>query len=175
MVNENRNKPRKRNPRKSLRYFYLDGDLHKVLRIIRAQDLIETWNFKEEKRKTYIWSDVRRRMGRAFSMIEVAGMIGRTRARIERDILLGNIKPPQRAKHPGTKKAPRYKFSEQDVYDLHDYLLTIHMGRPRLDGRITHKTMPSKAELRAMMKHDVKIYVKKDDGSFTPVWKEIEW
>jgi hypothetical protein len=53
--------------------------------------------------------------------------------------------------------------------------LTVHIGRPRKDGRVTPGRMPSKAELRALMRHDTMTYVKNADGEFTPVWKEVDW
>jgi hypothetical protein len=178
MAMEDGKTPRQRRNRKStkLRYFFLNDDLHKVLSVIRAQDLVICWNFPQGKRVGYVWSDVRKRHGRAFRMQEVSKMIGRHRTNIERDILAGNIKKPQRIYTLDGKKRPLYYFfSEDNVFDLHDYLLTVHIGRPRADGKITPKQMPSTAELRAMMRHDIITYVKTDGGEFIPVWKEQDW
>lgn len=179
MAMEDGTKPRQRRNRKSprLKYFYLNGELHKVLSIVRAQDLIVCWSFPQGRRVGYVWSDVRRRHGKAFKMTEVVKMIGRTRVHIERDILAGKIKAPQRSYTlNGAKRPLYYFFSEEDVYGLHDYLLTVHIGRPRRDGKVTPRhTLPSKAELKAMMKHDIVTYVKTDSGEFVPVWKEQDW
>lgn len=109
-------------------------------------------------------------------MQQVGKMIGRTRVQIENYILRGDIRRPQRIYTLDVEKKPgKYFFSEADVLGLHDYLLTVHIGRPRKDGRITPGKMPSKAELRAMMKHDLVTYVKTDEGEFRPIWKEIDW
>lgn len=179
MALENGTKPRQRRNRKSsrLRYFYLNGDLHKVLSVTRAEDLVVCWNFPQGKRVGYVWSDVKRRHDRAFKMQEVSSMIGRHRTNIERDILAGNIKAPQRSYTLDGKRRPLYYFfTEENVFDLHDYLLTVHVGRPRSDGKITpRRDLPSKAELRAMMKHDIVTYIKTDSGEFVPVWKEQDW
>lgn len=162
--------------KRRLRYFYLNGDLHRVLSINRAQDLVVTWNFKEEKRRAYVWSDARRRMEKAFPISQVSKMINRHRVIIENYILDGKIRPPQRIYTlDGTKRPGKYMFSEKDVLELHDYLLTVHIGRPRKDGKITPGRMPSRAELKAMMQHDTTVYVKSADGTFTPVWKEMDW
>jgi len=159
-----------------LKYFYLDGELHKVLKIIRAENLAICWNYPQHKRVGYVWSDARKRLGKAFTMMQVSEMIGRHRVNIERDILAGNIRKPQRAYAiSGSRRPPPYIFSEENVMELHDYLLSVHIGRPRADGKITPRNMPSKAELRAMMRHDVVMYVKSDNGTFTPVWKEQDW
>lgn len=179
MAMENGEKPRKRRSRKSnkLRYFYLNDELHKVLSVTRAEDLVVCWNFTQGKRVGYSWSDVKKSHGRAFKMREVAQMIGRGREYTERDILAGRIKAPQRSYTLDGKRRPLYYFfSEKDVMDLHSYLLTVHYGRPRKDGKVTpRKTLPSKAELRAMMKHNIVTYVKTEDGEFVPVWKEQNW
>jgi len=164
---------RKRN---RLRYFYLNGDLHKVLSINRAQDLVVSWHYKEGKRKAYVWSDARKRLGKAFPISQVSKMIQRHHVIIEKYILEGKIRPPERIYTLDEKRTPgKYMFSEKDVYELHDYLLTVHIGRPRKDGKITPGRMPSRAELRAMMTHDTTVYVKQEDGTFTPVWKEMDW
>jgi hypothetical protein len=165
---------RKRNRR--LRYFYLNGDLHRVLSINRAQDLVVTWHFKDGKRRAYVWSDARRRLEKAFTMRQVGQMINRHRVNIEKYILEGKIRAPERIYTLDGKKTPgKYMFSEKDVFELHDYLLTVHIGRPRKDGKITPGRMPSRAELRAMMQHDTTVYIRSADGTYTPVWKEINW
>lgn len=168
---------KRRSPNKRVvRYFYLNSDLHRVLRIVRAQDFVEAWCFREEKRKGYVWSDVRKRMENAFTLQQVSSMIGRHRVQIEKYILAGEIRSPQRIYSLDEDRKPgKYFFSEADVLDLHDYLLTVHRGRPRKDGLITPGRMPSKAELRAMMRHDTVHYVKSSSGEFTPIWKEVDW
>jgi hypothetical protein len=176
MVTQSRTSARKRSNAKRLRYFYLNGDLHKVLRVTRPQDFVEAWNYREGKTMGYVWSDVKKRSTRALTMTEVGKLIGRHRVQIQNYILDGNIARPQRqytldeARKPG-----KYMFSEDDVMKLHEYLLTVHQGRPRKDGRITPTPLPTKAELRALMKHDFMTYVKVGEDEFIPAWKEPEW
>ncbi len=115
-------------------------------------------------------------MERAFTLQQVCSMIERHRVQVELYILNGKIRTPQRIYSlDDVKKPGKYFFSESDVLDLHDYLLTVHIGRPRKDGKITPRPMPTRAELRAVMKHDMITYVKTDDDKFSPIWKEIEW
>ncbi len=176
MATDSRTKPGKRSSSKPIRYFYLNSDLHRVLRVTRPADLVEAWNFREGKRVTYVWSDVRKRMERAFTLQEVCKLIGRHRVQIENYILDGKIRAPQRIYSLDENRTPgKYYFSESDVLGVHDFLLTVHIGRPRRDGKVTPGKMPTKAELRALMKHDVMTYIKTDDNEFRPVWKEVEW
>ena len=178
MAMEDGTKPRQRRKRKParLRYFYLNGDLHKVLSVTRAQDLAICWNFPEGKRCGYVWSDIRKRHGKAFPLRKVAEMLGRRYDTVKRDIMYGRIRRPQRIyTMDGNRNPGAHYMSENDVYEYHDYLLTIHHGRPRNDGKITPYDMPSKMELRAMMRHDIVQYVKTENGEFVPVWKEQDW
>lgn len=176
MVAKGRGSARKRGNSQRIKYFYLNSDLHKVLRVVRPQDFVEAWNYREGKIAGYVWSDVRKKMQRAFTLQDVSKMIGRHRVQLEKYILNGDIRRPQRIYTlDGDKKPGKYFLSESDVLDLHDYLLTVHVGRPRKDGRITPGRMPSKAELRAMMKHDVVTGVLRSDGEFVPTWKEVDW
>lgn len=177
MAPKERNGSQPRGKRKQpLRYFYLDSNLHKVLSINRAQDLMVAWNYPEGKRVAYVYSDARRRMGKAYTMQQVAAMVNRHRVQIAMYIIDGKIRPPQRIYSlDGNKKPGKWFFSEKDVYDLHDYLLTVHIGRPRKDGQIRPGRTCSRAELRAMLQHETVLYVKNSDGEIVPVWKEIEW
>lgn len=175
MATKGRRGSRSRN-RSDLRYFYLNSNLYKILRVNRPQDFVEVWNFTEHRVEGLIWSDVRKRAERAFTLQEVCSMIGRTRVTVELAIVEGKIKAPQRIYTLDLDRKPgKYLFSEKDVLDVHDYFLTVHVGRPRADGKITPGKMPTKQELRAMMRHDTVLYVKNDDGEFVPVWKEVEW
>lgn len=176
MATDERTSARKRRNSQRIRYFYLNSDLHRVLRVIRAEDFVEAWNYREGKTYTYVWSDVRKRMENAFTLVQAGEMINRHRVQIENYILQGKIRTPQRAYSLDGKKVPgKYLMSESDVLELHSYLLTVHRGRPRKDGRITPSRMPSKAELKALMRHDTMMYVKTASGDFTQVWKEVDW
>jgi hypothetical protein len=161
--------------KQKVKYFYLDQELHRVLRVSRPEDLVVSWNFPQHKRKAYVWSDTRRKMEKAFSLRQVCDMLGRSRVAIELYIRQGKIRTPQRIYTlDGKAKPGKYFFSEKDVLELHDYILSVHIGRPRRDGRVTPAKAPSKAELRAMMKHDTVMYIKSGE-EFVPVWKEIDW
>jgi hypothetical protein len=167
---------KRRRPHQRVRYFYLNGHLHKVLRIIRAEDFVEAWDYTDGKAVGFIWSDVRKRMEKAMPMNEVSTIIGRHRVQIQNYILDGMIQTPQRLYTLDSRRKPgKYMFSETDVLKLHDYLLTVHVGRPRKDGRITPGLLPSKAELRAAMRHNIITYVKTGDNEFAPAWKEPDW
>jgi hypothetical protein len=104
-------------------------------------------------------------MQNAYTMSQVSIMIGRHKVTIEDYILEGKIRAPQKVYPIGnleSKAWSQYMFSEDDVIELHEYLLSA--------GREIEK-LPTKNELKALMKHNVILYTKTTSGEFVPVWK----
>jgi hypothetical protein len=161
---------------KTLRYFFLNGDLHKTLIVNRPEDLLIAWNYPKGERVAYILSDSRSRMQRAYSFKDVAKIFGRYPDSIKRYVNSGSIRPPQRTYTIGQpEKKGRYFFSEDDIRGLHDYIITVSLGRPRFDGMKNPTNAPSRKELEAILRNDTILYVKGDNGDFLPVWKQPEW
>lgn len=160
----------------SLRYFFLNGEAHKVLRISRAEDIITAWNYPAGKRSTYIWSITKGSIQKAFTIKEVSKIFNRDRLIIHNYIREGKVKRPYQAYTLDDNKTPsKFLFSEDDLRDIHSYLLTVHRGRPRNDGQITQSNVMSRAELEALMKEDRVLYAKDASGEFVPVWKQPDW
>lgn len=162
---------------KRIRYFFLNGNLHKTIHINRSSDLIVAWNYPEKRRTSYSWSDTQKNMERAYAITDVANMLNRHRMTIDKYIRQGLIKTPQRMYKIDGKfdSAGKYMFSEKDILDLHEYCSTISKGRPRKDGLINTSGLPSRSEVKSMLKQSAVLYVKSDDGNFIPVWKENIW
>jgi hypothetical protein len=53
---------------------------------------------------------------------------------------------------------------ESDIMDLHEFIADVGYS----------KNLPSKAELRGILKHNLILYTKSSDGKFVPVWKAEE-
>ena len=168
---------RKRNRvRKKPRYLYVNGDLHKVLRVNRSEDLLYAWNYPKGKRVAYVWSETQKTMQRAFSVTEVAALFGRNPFVIKQYILDGEIKQVQKTYTLDERRNPgKYFFSEDDIRMLWEFLSGRNLGRPRKDGELVQYPLPSKAELEAMLKHETILYMKDASGDFMPVWKQPEW
>lgn len=176
MVDSARANARKRNRKRSLNYFFHEGRLHKVLYISRPRDFMHAWSYEERKKVAFVYSHILRTRGRAFTLVEVCAMVNRSREALERYMIGGHIRRPAMSYTlDGTYRPSKYFFSEKDVLDLHDYLVTLHYGRPRKDGQITPYPTPTKTELRAMMKHDVVYYVENSKGEKVKAFKEPIW
>ena len=166
---------RKRTP-KTLKHFYLNDDLHRTLKVNRSEDILIAWNYPQGKRVAYVLSDSRLHMQRAYSVKEVGEIFDRDYLSILRYINNKNINPPQKTyviEDP--TRLGRYYFSKDDIYSLHDYLLTVNRGRPRFDGVMNKTDAPSRRELDAILNNDTVLYVKGADGQFIPMWKQPEW
>jgi hypothetical protein len=168
-------KNRKRSERRIL-YFYLNDALHRALQTNRTDDTIVAWNFLENKRVAYNYSDVQKNKQHAYSISEVGKLINRHVDTIKRHLRSGDIPKPQQAYALDNKeKLGRYFFSENNIRQIREFFKTVHIGRPRKDGNVTASNIPSKAELEALLKNETVLYAKNNDGTFVPVWKQPEW
>jgi hypothetical protein len=154
---------KRQSTRKKLLYFFLNGKIHKVVRTSKARDELVAWCYPDKKRVMYTYSQVKKNMGNAYTIKQVCEILNRHRVTVEEYILQGKIREPQRVYPISNPESTWYKFmfSESDIYDLHQFIL---------DAGYT-KDFPSKAELTALLKHNLILYTKTDEGSFVPVWK----
>ena len=158
MARENRQRLRKK-----FVYFFLNGKVHKVLRLSRAKDEVIAWSYLDNKRVMYSYAQVDKHMERAYGIVEVSKILGRHRVTIEEYILQGKVKQPQKVypiSNPDSSWS-KYMFSESDILDIHQFIIDA--------GHI--RDLPSRSELQALLKHNLILYTKTDDGKFVPVWK----
>ena len=148
--------------RKKFLYFFLNDKLHKVIRSSRAKDELVAWSYPDKKRVLYSFSDVQKNMETAYTLKEAGELLGRHKVTIEEYILQGKISTPQRIYPISNPDSKWYKFmfSESNILKLHEYILEAGYS----------KNIPSKAELQALLKHNMILYTKTDSG-FVPVWK----
>lgn len=166
---------KKKVPRK--RYFYWNGEVHKVLRIVYPQNLVEAWNFPQRKSVALLYTDYRRDAGVALQTHDVADLFNVEVKVLKRALQRGDIARPQRTYAlDGRFNARDYRWSEKDILDAHDALLSRHMGRPRRDGKITpNKNLPTRAELIAKLRGEQTLYIQTDDGRMVPVFEAQRW
>jgi len=154
-------KKRKSSTKKFL-YFFLNNKIHRVLSSSRSKDEMIAWSYLDRKRVLYSHSQVLKNMEKAYSTTQVADLLNKHKVTIEDYILEGKIKMPQRVYPIGKPDSKWYKFmySESDIMDIHEFILEAGYS----------KNVPSKAELRALLKHSFILYTKTETG-FIPVWK----
>lgn len=176
MAGQARSKTRPRAKRPKLRYFFLNGKLHKKLRINRGADLLVAWNYPDSKKATYVYSDVIRMHEKAFTTAEVCEMVNRKIMTIENAWKNGMIEKPQHTYGlDENKNLYQYFWQEAEIMELLRYLSTVHKGRPRNDGEVTPVNLPTPRELRAMIHNEAVLYYKNDSGEFVPSWRAKEF
>ena len=152
---------------KNFRYFFLNDKIHKVLRSSRAKDEIVAWCYPDGKRVLYSYNQVNKNMGKAYSISEAAILLNKHKITIVDYILEGKVRQPQKIYpigNPDNKKWSKYMLSEKDILDIHEHILDSGYS----------KEVPSKTELMGLLKHNLILYTKTNDGSFVPVWKAEE-
>ena len=147
---------------KSIRYFFLNNKIHKVLSHSRSKDQMVAWCYPDKKRVMYSYSQVEKHKESAYTIKESGVLLNKHKITIENYILSGKIKVPQKVYPISNPDSSWFKFmlSESDILDLHQYML---------DAGYTKNT-PSRSELLALLKHNIILYTKTDSG-FVPVWK----
>ena len=158
MARENRQRLRKK-----FVYFFLNGKVHKVLRLSRAKDEVVAWSYLDKKRVMYSYAQVDKNMENAYTILETSKILGRHMVTIEEYILQGKIKQPQKVYPISNPESTwsKYMLSESDTLDIHQFIIDA--------GHI--RDLPSRSELQALLKHNLILYTKTTDGKFVPVWK----
>lgn len=158
MVRQDRRRLQKR-----FLYFFLNGKLHKAIRVSRAKDELVAWCYSDHKRVMYSYAQVRKNMEEAYSIVQVSKILNRHRVTIQDYILDNKIVTPEKVYPIGNSTSNWYKymFSHKDILDLHEYLL--ESGHTQ--------DLPSRSELLALLKNNLILYTKTEDNRFVPVWK----
>jgi hypothetical protein len=154
---------KRQRPRKKFVYFFLNSKVHKVLKLSRAKDELIAWSYLDKKRMMYSYAQVDKGMEKAYTIIEVSEILGRHRVTIEEYILQGKVRQPQKVypiSNPDSTWS-KYMFSESDILDIHQFIIDA--------GHI--RDLPSRSELQAILKHNLILYTKTEEGKFVPVWK----
>ena len=149
---------------KSIRYFFLNNKIHKVIRSSRSKDELIAWCYPDKKRVMYSYSDAKKNMENAYTVSQVSKFLNRHRVTIQDYILNEKIPPPIKIYpigDPENTEWSQYMFNQKDILGLHEFLLE--------SGHSVG--LPSKAELRALLKNNLILYTKTEEGKFVPVWK----
>jgi len=157
--------------------FFLNNDLVRLVYYNRPNNICEIYNFNQDKMQTMIYSDFKKHRKRAFSTKNTTKIFKRSRMQLERWIKNGLIKPPTGAVSGGKRVFQKLSYySEDDLFTIRKILATMHVGRPRKDGRITpSKDIPTERELRSLIGDAIMLYTKTEDGRFVPIWAEETW
>ena len=165
-----------RKPTKRLRYFYLNGKLHKLIHVNRPADVATTYCYSEHDYRQYPWQWLKKKHQKAYGMQDVANLIQRHRRHIQRCMIQGKFEKPEVAYSFTNPDKYTYYFSEDDILRIQQYFSEQHIGYKRNDGLNNPLPLPNRQELRSMMNDGSMLYVRDSDNEdrFIPVWRSIE-
>jgi hypothetical protein len=158
-----------------LRYFFVDDVFYKLYSVDRHLNLakaIKVVNGVEGERVSFIWSDLKKNAGRAYTTNKVCKILNCKRNIVKRIEKVHKITPQKVHFKDGDWRGGKCYFSEQQVLDMWEIMANTHHGHPRKDGDITQRAdLPTKAEVIAGMHGGQVLYYKDDSGDFVPLFR----
>lgn len=153
--------------------FFMNNQLHRLIRKSYANNICYAFSYETNKVEKYTYKDYKKFKKKAYLISEVSRILRRHPDRIRVAFYEGGVKRPFLLEYKG--RTPVYYFSEDDIYRLRDYFATVHRGRPRSDGLITSRDVPSVGEIDAILGKRTALYVRTPEGEFIPVWRQEDF
>ena len=150
--------------------FYLNGKLHKKLKIVRSDDAVVAWCYEDAERNWYSRRDVRQTFKKAYTVPAAANLMRVASQRI-REIYKNKLLPmPEFAYDLSSFKPLKSYISEDDMIDLRqavwDTLPKNRFGEPHND------TMVSEPELVSLMSSmDDRNFIIGNEGEVIQIFK----
>ena len=156
--------------------FFINNELVRVIHSNRSSNIVELFNLNKQISQTMLYSDFKKHRKRAYSVINSAKILNRSRLQFGKYIASGLIPAPIGATLNGDRGLQiRSYYSEDTLFEIREIMTTIHVGRPRNDGRATPKNVPTEQELRSKLGDAIMLYTRTKDGRYIPTWQEKTW
>lgn len=167
----------KQNIKPSNKIFFFNKELVRLVHYNRPNDICLIYNFIKDKEQTLLYSDFKKHRKRAYNVKNTLKILNRSRPQFERWLKRGLIEPPTGAVIGGKRVFGEMAYySEDDLFTIRSVLATIHIGRPRKDGRVNAaKDIPTEKELRSLLGDAIMLYTRTKGGEYIPVWAEETW
>ena len=158
------------------RIFFINEELVKVIHINRSSNIVEFYNVKQDKVQSMLYTDFKKHRKRAYSVAKAARILNRSRLQFGKYIASGLIPAPIADSIDGERGLQiKAYYSEDHLFEIRDIMSTIHHGRPRNDGKISPRNVPTEQDLRSKMGDAILLYTRTSDGRYIPTWKENTW
>lgn len=153
--------------------FFLNGDLHRIIRKSAAQNIVYAFNYKTNSVAKYTYKDYKSFKKKAYTISEVAKVLRRHVDRVRAAMSSGSVRKPFLLPYEG--RTGVYYFTEEDIYLYREYFASLHRGRPRQDGIVIPKDVPTEAEVDAILGKKPVLYIRTSNGEYVPVWRQEEF
>lgn len=152
--------------------FFLNGKLIRFISANRGHNIVYFYNIGDQKEQTMLYSDFKKHRKRAYTVVNAGRLLNKSGNILRFHVAHGHIKPPVGLLPNGERSFTRKSYySEDDIFEIRNFMSTVHIGKPRKDGKIT-SNMLTEQELRARMGDALMLYTRTKDGDFIPVWAE---
>lgn len=154
-------------------FFFINDQLHKRLYVHRGRDLVIAWNFATHQEVKYLYTDWKRNSERAYTLPEIALLIGRHRDRLNTYVAEGQIsRPYQSYTLDGERRPGKYYFREKDVLEIHEFFCGLNRrGRAAKSGVSQEETLTPRSEVQRILAGGKVLYRMDEKGKMIPVWK----
>ena len=158
------------------RIFFLNDCLVKVIHINKSSNIVIIYNVKEDKRQSLLYTDFKKHRKRAYTVANAARLLNRSRLQFSKYIASGLIPAPIADSIDGERGLQiKAYYSEDHLFEIREIMSTIHHGRPRSDGLVTPRNVPTEQDLRSKMGDAIMLYTRTSDGRYIPTWQENTW
>lgn len=149
-------------------WFFLGGDLYKKLGADRFKNQMKAFNYREQRPKVLVLSEVKRYKKPAFDARQVGIMLNRSKRTIIYYIENELYVPQGKSDRDDSTGTGKWWFSDDDVLNLRDVIYE------NCKTAKAPKRLPTREEVRAMTRTKKMLYVQQGD-SFVPVYKAETW
>lgn len=153
--------------------FFLDGNLHKRIRVIPSENILVAWNYPREERTHYNYQQALRRFQKAFKIEEVAELLEERLDKIKKMVRNNTLSRGSGSSYAIANRRPSAVYwSEDDLLDVRAELFAIakknKYGEPYKGFKLI-----SEAELVHKIRGGESYYIKNEKGEFVKVWRAI--
>lgn len=154
-------------------YFFLNGKLHKRLKIVKTQDVVVAFCFIDEQTMHYRYSMTLKDFQKAYTLREAAALVKRPAKEIHGFMKRKLVDRPSGFSYRMNTKVPMNLYWSQDeIFELRDRLYEL-LPKGKDGYPLGNYRLASKAELREAINGDISYYVRTPDGEFKKVWRAI--
>lgn len=153
--------------------FFLDGNLHQKIKVVKSENILVAWNYPREERSHYNYQQVRRRFQCAFDVKQVAELLEEPLFKIKKLVKNNILTRGSGASYAIANRRPGPVYwSEDDLLDMRSELFAIAKknvyGEPYAGFKLI-----SEAELVHKIRGGESYYIKNENGEFVKVWRAI--
>jgi len=151
---------------------FINGQVHHVIKIDRPKAVVHLFNMEDQSQVTFSYHDYKEFKKPCYRIGEASRSLNRHPDRLRFAMKNNLVAKP---KLIWSKNKSTYYFSTENIFELREYFANLHVGRPRKDGKITSSRVPTLEELEARLSMRQMLYVRKEDGTYIPIWKAEEF